>query len=62
MPDYNFWQYITSLQFLVPTGLVLAGFLPLVWSIWRTWEENAYKVKALREQEREERRARRAQT
>ena len=62
MPDYNFWQYITSLQFLVPAGLVLAGFLPLVWSIWRTWEENAYKVKALQEREREARRARRAQT
>jgi len=61
MPELEFWQYVTSLQFLIPAGLVLAGFAPLGYSVWRTWEENEYKAKALREKEREERRARRAQ-
>lgn len=42
MPDFfNFWDTWLSLQFLIPAGLVMAFFLPMLLSLLFTWEENA---------------------
>lgn len=44
MPGRDLWTYMLSAEFLIPFGIVLAFFLPLLWSVWITWKENADKV------------------
>ncbi len=40
-PDFvNFWDYVLSLNFLITMGLVLAFFLPVLLSVWLTWQSN----------------------
>jgi hypothetical protein len=34
----SFWDYFLDPVFLVTAGLVLAFFLPMLLSIWLTWE------------------------
>lgn len=36
----RFWDYVLSLQFLIPFGLVLAFFLPMLYSMLQTFLEN----------------------
>lgn len=36
----NPWDYALSPAFLITFGLVLAFFLPLLYSVWVTWQEN----------------------
>lgn len=37
-PDFfNFWEYVLNPVFLITIGLVLAAFLPLLWSVAETW-------------------------
>lgn len=33
----NFWDIMLDPVFGITFGLVLAGFLPLLWSVWDTW-------------------------
>lgn len=33
----EFWDIVLSPVFLVTFGLVLAPFLPVLWSVWTTW-------------------------
>lgn len=35
--SFDFWKDVVSLRFLLMFGLVLAGFLPMLWSIRATW-------------------------
>lgn len=38
-PDFvSFWDYVLNPVFLVTMGLVLAAFLPLLLSVWLTWQ------------------------
>jgi len=60
MPNLDFWNYILSPGFLITFGLTAGTFVPLLWSLWITWEENKYKEDALREQVRQEKAARKA--
>ncbi len=34
----NFWDYYLDPVFLITAGLVLAFFLPLLLSLWLTWQ------------------------
>lgn len=36
----DFWDLMLSPTFLITFGLVLAGFLPMLWSIWETYVNN----------------------
>ncbi len=36
----GFWDMVLDPVFLVMFGLVMAGFLPLLLSVWTTWIEN----------------------
>ncbi|MCU0511913.1 MAG: hypothetical protein MUE40_05005 [Anaerolineae bacterium] len=58
MPEYNFWEYVLSPGFLIPFGLVLAGFLPVAYSVFVTWQDNGAKEARLLEKVRAERRRR----
>ncbi|NDJ62590.1 MAG: hypothetical protein GYB67_15790 [Chloroflexi bacterium] len=58
MPNLTL-DYALSPQFLIATGLVLAGFLPIVWSLWRTWQDNRHKERTLIAEQRAARRQRR---
>lgn len=35
---FDLWEYVLNPVFLLTTGVVLAGFVPMLYSIWRTWE------------------------
>jgi hypothetical protein len=37
----EFWDIVLNPAFAVTFGLVLAGFLPLLYSVWMTWTENS---------------------
>lgn len=39
----DFWEYVLDPAFLAMTGLVLAPFLVLLYSVWATWVENDEK-------------------
>lgn len=39
----NIWDQALSLPVLVTLGLVAAGFLPLLYSVWQTYLENKEK-------------------
>lgn len=41
IPD--FWDQVLTLPFLMMFGLVAAGFLPLLYSVWQTYLENEEK-------------------
>lgn len=58
MPNMDFWEYILNPGFIIMFGLSASMFLPLLWSVWRTWQDNEHKEVALKEQVRAERRAR----
>lgn len=58
MPFYDFWDYILSPGFLFGFGLTAATFLPIAWSLWRTWEDNRHKEQNLIRAERRARRQR----
>lgn len=34
----DFWEYVLSPVFLIPMGLVVLAFLPLLLSVWSTWQ------------------------
>lgn len=36
----EFWDIVLSPIFLITFGLVAAAFLPLLLSVWVTWQEN----------------------
>ena len=36
----DIWDQALSLRFLTTFGLVAAGFLPLLYSVWQTYLEN----------------------
>jgi len=39
LPNFvNFWEYVLNPVFLIPMGLVVLAFLPLLTSIWQTWQ------------------------
>jgi hypothetical protein len=42
--EFDFWQTITSLSFVVTFSLVVGAFLPLVYSIYSTWEKGKEQV------------------
>jgi len=60
MPEYNFFQYVLSVQFLIPTAFLLIPFALLGLSVLLTWLENDDKVKALEVEERQRKAERRA--
>lgn len=35
---FEFWDIVSDFRFLVMFGLVLAGFLPLLLSVKKTWD------------------------
>lgn len=41
----NFWDYVLNPVFLVTFGLVAAFFVPMLWSMWVTWnqKDNSHK-------------------
>ncbi len=39
----DFWDMMLNVTFLAMLGLTLAPFLPLLLSVWVTWEENGEK-------------------
>lgn len=39
----NFWDQVVSFPILSMLGLVLAGFLPLTYSVWQTYLKNEEK-------------------
>lgn len=39
----NFWDQISSFPVLTMFSLVLAGFLPLLYSVWETYQANDRK-------------------
>lgn len=44
-PDFvNFWELVLRPSFLIPAGLVVLGFGPLLLSVWTTWQTNNVKV------------------
>ncbi|MEL6525787.1 MAG: hypothetical protein AAFQ07_08770 [Chloroflexota bacterium] len=53
MPEYNFFQYVLSPQFLITTGILLIPFALLGWSVLKTWLDNDVKVAALEAEERQ---------
>ena len=59
MPELNFFEYILDPIFLIPFAITAGFFAPLGWSVLVTWLKNGHKVKALQEQEKARRRARR---
>lgn len=59
MVEIEFWDYILNLRFLVGFGIVGAAFLPLLYSIWLTWQNNAHKERAVVREARRLRRLRR---
>lgn len=55
MPEFNYWDYVLSPGFLIPFALVLGGFVPLLYSIYVTWQENKHKERKLNAEVRAER-------
>lgn len=37
---FDFWEVMLDPVFLIMFGLSAIGFLPLLYSVWRTWEDN----------------------
>lgn len=52
-------DYVLSPVFLLTFGLTLGTFVPLLWSLWITWQENKHKERELIEEQRRLRRRRR---
>jgi len=51
LPDFvNFWELVLRPSFLIPAGLVVLGFGPVLLSVWTTWQQNAVKVNAAHRQ------------
>lgn len=45
LPDFvSFWDLVLRPSFLIPAGLVVLAFGPLVISVWTTWQQNAAKA------------------
>ena len=38
IPDI--WDQALNIRIIAMLGLVLAGFIPVLYSVWRTYEEN----------------------
>ncbi len=44
LPDFvNFWELVLRPSFLIPAGIVVVAFGPLLLSVWTTWQANAVK-------------------
>jgi hypothetical protein len=44
-PDFvSFWELVLRPSFLIPAGLVVLAFGPLLLSVWTTWQTNDVKV------------------
>ena len=49
LPDFvDFWELVLRPSFLIPAGLVVAAFGPLLISVWTTWQRNAVKATVAR--------------
>lgn len=39
--QFDFWAQAVDLRFLITFALVMGAFVPLVYSLWRTWQTDA---------------------
>lgn len=42
--EFSFWQTVTSFGFIVTFSIVAGAFLPLLYSLYVTWENNKEDV------------------